>query len=200
MLSFNNVTYQISNKCILKDFNYRFDTGVYILQGESGIGKTTLLNLSCGYLLPDAGTIERKRNSRISYMFQEDMLFHNLTVRENMNIKCNAVDMNDDVREGKIEQYCSNFKISDKMDCLVSSLSGGEKKRVQLAMLAMDDCEIWLLDEPIANLDSENCALIMDYLFSLNSKLILIVSHQFIEKNNQKFTLLEMKDGGINEK
>ena len=200
MLRFENVSFNTPNKCILNGCSYIFNKGIYILQGESGIGKTTLLNLACGYLTPNTGSVIKKNDSHISYMFQEDMLFHNLTVRENMNIKCNAINLDMEIREKIFEKVCEKFKIYDKIDCLVQFLSGGEKKRVQLAMLAIDDCDIWLLDEPIANLDSQNSEMIMDYLFSQKQKLIIIVSHQYITKKDHEFVLLEMKDGRIYEK
>lgn len=200
MISLENVSYKIKEKSILKNITYNFECGVYILQGESGIGKTTLLNILCGYLKPDTGSINKRVGLRTGYMFQEDMLFHNLTVRDNLNIKCNAIQLQEDDKETKIDKFCSQFKIKDKLDSLISSLSGGEKKRVQLAMLAIDDCDIWLLDEPIANLDVDNSNMIMQYLFTLQNKLIFIVSHQFVHVQNNLFTLLEMKDGSIYEK
>ncbi|MCI8408852.1 MAG: ATP-binding cassette domain-containing protein [Lachnospiraceae bacterium] len=200
MIYLENVSYRIKEKKILENITYHFACGVYILQGESGIGKTTLLNLLCGYLKPDKGKIKKKTKLKIGYMFQEDMLFHNLTVRENFNIKCNAMELEEGNREKIIDKYCKQFKITNKLDCRVSSLSGGEKKRVQMVMLAMDDCDVWLLDEPIANLDMDNSNIIIQYLFGLKNKVVFIVSHQFIQERDNSFTLLEMKDGRLYEK
>lgn len=200
MIYLEDVSYRIKEKNILKNITYDFACGVYILQGESGIGKTTLLNLLCGYLKPDTGEIKKQPNLKIGYMFQEDMLFHNLTVRENLNIKCNAIELDESKREKTMDKYCNRFKITNKLDCRVSSLSGGEKKRVQMVMLAMDDCDVWLLDEPIANLDMDNSNIIIQYLFGLKNKVVFIVSHQFIQERDNSFTLLEMKDGRLYEK
>lgn len=199
MVQLENISYIVAGRKIINDLSYKFNTGIYILQGESGIGKTTILNIIAGYIKATAGFIKIPENYGVSYMFQEDMLFHNITVAENFYIKLNAKNDNGNYQDN-IEVYCRMFGIEDKLNSLVSCLSGGEKKRVQLAMLAMDNNDIILLDEPLANLDSENSRVIMDYLRMLTDKLIIIVSHQFVNNVDENCKLLELRNGKIYEK
>lgn len=199
MVQLQNISYIVSGRKIINDLSYKFDKGIYILQGESGIGKTTILNIIAGYIKATTGFITRPNNDGVSYMFQEDMLFHNITVADNFYIKLNAKNNMENYDEN-VEKYCRMFGIKDKLNSRVSCLSGGEKKRVQLAMLAIDNNDIFLLDEPLANLDSENSGIIMDYLSTLTGKLIIIVSHQFVDNVDKNCKLLEMRDGKIYEK
>ena len=127
-------------------------------------------------------------------------MFNNLSVRDNFTIKLNALKIDKKSRDLIIDNCCKKFKIDGKIDNLISTLSGGEKKRVQLAMLETENCDVILLDEPIANLDKDNCDMILNSLFELKDKLIIIISHQYIEKKEKLYTLLEMKDGSFYEK
>lgn len=198
MVRLCDLSYATSEKQILRDLNYVFEEKAYVLQGESGIGKTTLLNIICGYVIPDSGEVRIREDKRIAYLFQEVLLFHNITVRENIYMKCNALHKDAGEAEKLADEVCKRFRIESKLDSKVRELSGGERQRVQLAMLCLEEFDILLLDEPIANLDHENSVEIMNDILSFKDVMILIVSHQRIEASDQ-YTLLEMKDGGLHE-
>ena len=101
------------------------------------------------------------------------------------------------LRESELIKKCAQrYSLTDKLDKKVSLLSGGERQRVQLAILSCSKSDVILLDEPIANLDAKNSEEIMDYIFDINCPLIIVVSHQYINRMN-KYTLLELKGGQL---
>lgn len=194
----NEISLSFDDKVIFNNLNYEFHNNIYLLQGESGVGKTTLLNMICGYIEPTNGSIEKCSEKRINYLFQDHMLFHNLTVKENIYIKIIALNLDDEIVKKKTMEASMKFGIENMLDKLVGTLSGGERQRVQLAILSLNDCDIILLDEPIANLDRKNSKMIMDYILEIKDKLIIIVSHQYIKTSNE-YILLELKEGKIYE-
>ena len=151
IISLKNIKFEYKNKMIFDDLSYSFTRGRYIIQGENGGGKTTLLNLLYGYLEPESGEIKKKEKLHINYLFQDTMLFNNLTVKENILIKCIAINQGE--CETLIEKYAQKYSLTDKLDKEVSLLSGGERQRVQLAILSCSKSDVILLDEPIAFLD-----------------------------------------------
>ena len=141
---------------IFENLNYKFNEGLYIVRGESGIGKTTLLNLVAGYIKPDSGNVFTQ-NAKISYLIQETVLFSNLTVRENIYIKFASTNIDEKALNNFIFENLSEIGLSsDLLDKKVSLLSGGQKRKLELLLLSMDQSDAVLLDEPFANLDENS--------------------------------------------
>ena len=194
IISLDNVNFKYKDKMIFDNLSFNFTPGRYIIQGENGGGKSTLLNLLYGYLEPQSGTIRKAKDLKINYLFQDAMLFNNLTVRENILIKlvANKADNCDEL----VNVHAQKYNLTDKLDKKVSLLSGGERQRVQLAILSSSKSDVNLLDEPIANLDAENSREIMKCIFDINCPLVIVVSHQYINQTNE-YTLLELKGGQL---
>ncbi|SDB08948.1 ATP-binding cassette domain-containing protein [Eubacterium oxidoreducens] len=193
MITISELCFQYKNKEIFKKLSYEFHEGRYIIQGENGGGKSTLLNLISGYLQPDSGYI-KTNDLVINYLFQEPMIFNNLTVYENIMLKCIAIESEE--KEELIQRYADKFNLRDKLKTKVGLLSGGERQRVQLAILSCSSADVIMMDEPIANLDKKNSEEIMKYIFSLECPLVIVVSHQYIKKTSD-YTLLELKEGEL---
>lgn len=194
IISLEHIKFEYDDKKIFNDLSYCFNSGRYIIQGENGGGKSTLLNLLFGYLDPTSGRVEKADDLKINYLFQDAMLFNNLTVRENICLKCIAINHKE--VESMITCCADKYSLTDKLDKKVSLLSGGERQRVQLAILSCSDSDVILLDEPIANLDTKNSEEIMKYIFDINCPLVIVVSHQYI-KCGENYTLLELKGGQL---
>ncbi|MGL5714218.1 MAG: ATP-binding cassette domain-containing protein [Paraclostridium sp.] len=203
MIELKNITKKFEDKLIFKNINLKFENGnKYIIVGESGIGKTTLLNIICGYTPLDNGIVIKDNDVKIQYLFQEQLLFTNMTVIENLYIKyCSNIETCLPILEYKdlFMSVLNDFSLSEVANKQVSLLSGGEKQRVQLAQIALFNPDIILMDEPTSNLDKANklkFAKLVDYIF--NEKLIIIVSHDdpYIFKNPY---ILELKEGRLRE-
>lgn len=157
------------------DLEYEFDHGVLVIQGESGAGKTTILNCISGLTMPDEGRIDfgervvfdsgtginvpaRMRN--IGYLFQNYALFPNMTVQQNIvyGIK-NKPEYSDKEKREELLQYAEGvmetFGIAHLKKKHPTRISGGEKQRVALSRAIVTKPSLLLLDEPFSALDPQ---------------------------------------------
>lgn len=153
-------------KQVLRDLSFAFPTGLTLLCGASGTGKTTLLRLLCGLETPDSG--EAEGAGRVSVLFQEDRLFSHLTARENVLL----------AGEKGVE-YLMALGLGDSLDKLPQELSGGMNRRVALARALALSADTYLFDEPFKGLD----AAARDAAFALirtvtSGKTAVIITHE----------------------
>lgn len=157
------------------DIEYGFEKGVLVIQGESGAGKTTVLNCIAGLTSPDEGSIilgdnvvfdssanvnipPRLRN--LGYLFQNYALFPNMTIQQNITygIK-NRPEYKDRAKRKELLSYSEYIMNTLGIDHLKSkypsSISGGEKQRVALSRAIVTKPKLLLLDEPFSALDEE---------------------------------------------
>lgn len=183
---------------IIENFNLTIQKGKrYLFKGPSGCGKTTTVNLLLRYFDITGGSIEidNVSLSRLGSTYgcmtvvrQEATLFHdtlrsNLTMYQDVPESC-IMEALDHVGLGK-------FANTDALNSMVTeggaNFSGGEKKRICLARALLRDTDVLILDEPLANLDSETAERIEDLLLSIEDKTIIVVSHQFTEDKLKSF-------------
>ena len=177
-IKIKHLTKSFGDKCILKDFSYDFnETGIYVLKGDSGVGKTTLLRMIAGLDNDYQGSIEGAGIGQVGMAFQEHRLFSQLTALENV-IFANS-NTKDEAVSNKANKILSSLNISDSdKGLLPSKLSGGMKQRVSLARAFISDFPILLLDEPTKELDDKNAIAVREIIKSLaRDRLIIIVSH-----------------------
>lgn len=145
---------------------FSIGSGILAVMGESGIGKTTLLNVLSGIDIPDNGTIKlngdtlyshddniniKTSQRNIGYLFQDLLLFPNMTVYENIKYPQEARNnMDDDF----IQKLMQEFKISHLKDKYPKSISGGEKQRCALARALSAKPKLILIDEGFSALDN----------------------------------------------
>lgn len=180
IINIKDLTISFDSRKIIDNLNLSLKSGnIYIIQGASGSGKTTLLNAIAGYIDKDTGSIEMEPETKIEYLFQDEMLFSNLTVRENMKVKYG-------VRHKEVDEQCEDLfrdilekvHIGGLIDSKVAMLSGGERQRVQIANMLLSDPDIILMDEPTSKLDTENKVDIVNVITEIFSeKILVIVSH-----------------------
>lgn len=167
--------------CILNDINFEFNQGVgYAIQGISGVGKTTLINIMSGLDVPTSGSIfydqhdihESKNrtlvHNSIGLIFQESYLLHELTILENVMIQ-GLINKQTSGKPFALE-LLAMVQLQNKADKYPHQLSGGEQQRISIARALFNKPKILIADEPTAHLDKKNKQLVIDLLLNLKSK------------------------------
>lgn len=171
MIEIRDLTIKFGEKTILDGFNATFpDSGIVIIRGESGIGKTTLLRTIAGLLRPQKGSITGLENRKLSFVFQEPRLIANKTALYNAAL---ASD-----KETALE-ILQRLGIDNLKDEMSENLSGGEKQRVSLARAFAYSTDVVLLDEPFTGLDEENRQRAAELIET--AKLTILVTHDKLE-------------------
>jgi len=191
----------------MRDVSFSVDRGEYfVMLGESGAGKTVVLETLTGVLAPDSGRVllngrditnEKIQERKIGLVFQGNTLFPHLTVRENIAYgpRCNGVGRRD--ADARARQLAASTGVEDLLDRMPASLSGGEAQRVALARSLATDPDCLLLDEPICSLDSGARAEMRRLLRELNAggMTMVHVTHDY-EEAVALATRIGVMDGG----
>lgn len=188
MIEIRNITKKFGDKIVFQDFSLIIKEQEFVvLSGNSGCGKTTLLNMIGGLEKPDNGEIivdgfnvNSKRGkaeyykNKIGFLFQNFALVENKTVRKNLEMVQKSART-----EMSIEEVLEQVGLLGEIDSYVYQLSGGEQQRIALARLMYKKCDIILADEPTGSLDSGNTKMVMDFLHKINQqgKTIVLVTH-----------------------
>lgn len=173
-----NLKKQFDEKIILSDFSYSFsDTGLYVLAGESGKGKTTLLRMIAGLDEKYDGKILDGGVKNVSFVFQEHRLFENLTAFENVLLAFKSPSSED--REF-VSYILDKLKISKKDSNLYpKELSGGMRQRISIARALCKKSKILLLDEPFKELDWGLKEIVCDLINKeAENRIVILVSHE----------------------
>ncbi len=191
------VTKKYGDRYILNQVNLSLDSShIYILVGKNGCGKSTLFNIISGYDRDYSGSVQLNGLS-VGYLLQNDMLFRNLTVRENLMLQAAAIQR--DKETGLIEHISQQLDLQSFLDRRVSELSGGEKKKVSIGQIMLKNTDVVLLDEPTANIQKAYARdLIRTIYDAFKEKILVISSHDDLFEYDKKTCGLELKDGDIN--
>jgi lipopolysaccharide export system ATP-binding protein len=162
-----NLYKQYKSRSVVQDISLRINSGEVVgLLGPNGAGKTTCFYMIVGLIAPDKGNILlndkditklpvhlRARNG-VSYLPQEASIFRKLTVKQNIKAILELrTDLNKNERKQKLEQLLEEFRITHIRDVLGMRLSGGERRRTEIARALAIDPSFILLDEPFAGID-----------------------------------------------
>ena len=173
-LNLNNISKKFSEKSILKDFTYKFDEcGLYLIKGESGIGKTTLLRIIAGLDSEYSGTVDGGGIKNVSFMFQEYRLFPTLNALNNADIssKNNSTEAAKDML---IRLGFNEYDLKKKP----RELSGGMKQRVAFVRALQKEAPLLILDEPTKELDPDTVNIIVEMIKEeAERRLVLLVTH-----------------------
>ena len=183
-----NISYSLKNNLLIKDLSFEIkNSGFGVIEGESGIGKTTLLNFIAGLKKPHAGDIILNNkilssdnefvlpeDRNIGYVFQDFALFPHINVKKNILF---ASKNKDSDFYSKITEI---LKLKSHLKKMPHELSGGLMQRVAICRALMMEPSLLILDEPFSNLDHDNSVNVKNILnqYILEKKIpCLIVSH-----------------------
>lgn len=181
-LKINNLTKSFGEKQLFSDFSFEFKaTGIYVIKGESGIGKTTLLRIIAGLDNDYTGTVTDGGISNVSICFQEHRLFPKLSAFDNVF----KVSFNKGTDDDKNKTYSllKRLKFTDTdMTLSPKELSGGMRQRVAFARAVLRNSPILILDEATKELDVELCDEFLDIIREQSkNRLVLMVTHKIGE-------------------
>ena len=173
---------------LFDDFSMEIADGEFvIIEGASGCGKTTLLNIlgslekfDAGRVVVDGIDISQKKNQRKYLQEKVGFLFQNFALVERMTIEENMKLVKNNCRSGvSIDEALTAVGLREKKNQKVYSLSGGEQQRVALARLMMKKCDYVLADEPTGSLDRKNADAVFSILEKINEsgKTVIMVTH-----------------------
>lgn len=190
------------------------DRGIVCLLGPSGCGKTTLLNAIGGLDSVNSGKIyiddqlitrfssskiDRIRNTRIGYIFQNFNLLDDRTVFDNVAIALRMIGIrNQKVITDRVNYCLEKVGIYQYRNKLASALSGGQRQRVAIARAIVKNPRIIIADEPTGNLDSANTLEIMNIIKTISrERLVILVTHERRIAEFYSDHVAEMKDGKV---
>ena len=175
----------------VENFEKRYDCSfsqgkIYLLSGQSGAGKTTLINAICGLREIEEGTLivngkHKIKNlynyrDKVAYLFQDSILFDR-SLKENISY---PDDVLNEEAETLIEKFGMEKVVNRKVETSIKNvLSGGEKKRVDLIRTLSKNKDIYLFDEPTNELDSENVKITLEEIRNVaqKNKIVIMISH-----------------------
>ena len=166
------------------------------LLGPNGAGKTTSFRMTCGMVEPDQGQVilnginvtqwpmyRRCREGGMGYLAQESSVFKRLTVEQNILSILELLQVGSQQRKARCDELLEQFKITHIRKSKAGSLSGGERRRLEIARCLVSDPQIILLDEPFTGIDPVTIQSIQEIIRELRSRgiSILITDHQVRE-------------------
>lgn len=180
-----NVSKSYGEECLINDFSYKLAKNEKIgIVGNNGTGKTTLLNILTGKVIPDKGRVDVGSTVKVAYYTQDGMSFDEDS--KPIDIVKN-ISENVKLKNGKTfsaSGFLQYFLFSPEMQyTLVRKLSGGERRRLYLCTVLMNQPNVLILDEPTNDLDIVTLQVLEEYLAEIDA-CVIIVSHDrfFMDK------------------
>lgn len=198
------------NKPVIENLDITIKQGSFtVLLGPSGCGKSTILRMIAGLEKEDSGEIEidgvsmkgvEPGDRQIAMVFQNYALYPTMTVRENIEFGLKNMKVPKDERKKRIEEVAQMVNLEAYLDRKPSQLSGGQRQRVALARAIVKKPSVFLMDEPLSNLDSKLRASIRTELIELYRKLgstFVYVTHDQTEAMSMGTDIILMENGKI---
>ena len=195
IIEIKQLSLSFGKRKILDNLNFKINRGQILgLLGPNGVGKSTIFNLITGLIKPNFGKIFidstnvnqfpiylRTKKFKIGYVPQYGGYFHDLTLLENLQAVSEILILEKKIRYEKIDSLISKFELDPVRDIKAAYLSGGQKKRLVIALALLGDPQILLLDEPFAALDVLTIKMLQQIIVNLQSEnniSIILCDHQ----------------------
>ena len=195
IIEFENVSLTYGNRLILDNINFKINEGqIFGMLGPNGVGKSTIFNLITGLIVPKTGKIKiegedvtkfpiylRTKKFRVGYVPQYGGFFNDLTLHDNLKAISEIVIDNKNYRSERINYLISKFELDNLKDIKAKFLSGGQKKKLVIALSLLSEPKVLLLDECFAALDVLTIKMLQEIIVNLqneNKITICICDHQ----------------------
>ena len=195
IIEFNNISLSYGNRLILDNLNFKINEGqIFGMLGPNGVGKSTIFNLITGLINPNSGKIKitgqdvtnypiylRTKKFKVGYVPQYGGFFNDLTLHDNLKAISEIVIENKNYRPDRINYLISKFELDNLKDIKAKFLSGGQKKKLVIALALLGDPKVLLLDECFAALDVLTIKMLQQLIVNLQAEKnigICICDHQ----------------------
>ena len=166
ILEVKNFTKIYNDKPVVQDLSFHIQKGEVVgLLGPNGAGKTTIFYMTIGLIKPDNGEvffknqniskfpIHKRAKLGMGYLSQDPSIFRQLTVEENILCILETLNLNKKIIKKRLDELLEELNLTNLRKNRASSLSGGERRRLEITRALARDPILLLLDEPFANID-----------------------------------------------
>tara|TARA_B100001057_G_scaffold100548_1_gene97484 strand:+ start:3799 stop:4575 length:777 start_codon:yes stop_codon:yes gene_type:complete len=195
IIEFKNVSLSYGNRLILDNISFKINEGqIFGMLGPNGVGKSTIFNLITGLINPKYGKIFingqdathypiylRTKKFKVGYVPQYGGYFNDLTLHDNLKAISEIVIENKNLRNERIDYLLSKFELENVKNIKAKFLSGGQKKKLVIALSLLSEPRVLLLDECFAALDILTIKMLQEIVVNLqqeNQITICICDHQ----------------------
>ena len=189
IIEFENISLSYGNRLILDNISFKINEGqIFGMLGPNGVGKSTIFNLITGLISPDKGKIKiigenvidypiylRTQKFKVGYVPQYGGFFNNLTLHDNLKAISEIVIANKNLRDERINYLISKFELDNLKDIKAKFLSGGQKKKLVIALALLSQPRVLLLDEVFAALDVLTIKMLQEIIINLQQENLITV-------------------------
>ena len=197
VLDASGVSKRYGDRFALRDVGFAVRRGELLaVMGPNGAGKTTLLSILAGITDRDSGEINAPAGE-IGWVPQQAALYRRLTVEENLRLFAKLEQL-DDV-DAAVERWLEQTELGDRRDDQVSTLSGGNQQRINIAIGLLSEPAVILLDEPSSGLDPAQRIRLWEFVSGLakGGTTVIYSTHQIEEASHYGDRLLVLADGEV---
>jgi len=188
MIEAIDLTKEYDDLMAVDGLNIRIKRGeVFGFLGPNGAGKTTSIKMMVGLLRPTNGKIlvngkdvQSIEKETIGICPQELMLWENLTCKKSLNLMADMYEVPKKIKDPRVQKLLDDLFLSEKADTVVSKLSGGMKRRLNLALAVIHEPEVVVLDEPSEGLDPQSRRVLWNYIRAMRDeegKTVILTTH-----------------------
>ena len=195
IIEFENISLSYGNRLILDNISFTINEGqIFGMLGPNGVGKSTIFNLITGLIKPNKGLIKingkivnkypvysRTKHFKVGYVPQYGGYFNELTLLDNLKAIAEIVINEKNLRQSRIDYLISKFELNDVKNIKAKFLSGGQKKKLVIALSLLSNPKVLLLDECFAALDVLTIKMLQNIIVNLQQEFqitICICDHQ----------------------
>lgn len=197
ILQVKGLTKNYGNHTAVKDINLEFKKGSFnAILGPNGAGKSTTISMLIGLKRATNGQIIYAPNTRIGVVFQASVLDEKLTVKENLAIRAQQYK---GIKGGRVEDLINQLGLTAFQKQLYGTLSGGQKRRVDIARALLSNPDILFLDEPTTGLDIQTRKSIWDLLYRLqrDEGMTIILTTHYLDEADEADQLYIIDHGKV---
>tara|TARA_Y100001935_G_scaffold242860_1_gene233718 strand:- start:2185 stop:2961 length:777 start_codon:yes stop_codon:yes gene_type:complete len=195
IIEFENISFSYGNRLILDNISFKINKGqIFGMLGPNGVGKSTIFNLITGLVAPKSGKIKingedatnfpiylRTKKFKVGYVPQYGGYFNDLTLHDNLKAISEITIEKTEFRKERINFLLSRFELENIKNIKAKFLSGGQKKKLVIALALLSEPKVLLLDECFAALDVLTIKMLQEIIVNLqheNNITICICDHQ----------------------